>query len=272
MNRILGEVRPGTPLVLFSDYDGTLVPCRKTPAEAVLRPARRRLLEALAKRIRLVMISGRSAADLRSLVDIDGIAYVGDHGLEISTPGGHWVHPAAKKAGPALAAALERIGRRLGGFPGAFVEKKGYSGSVHYRLLDPRLRRGLKRLVERQVRMSAGALRLTEGKMVFELRPNVDWDKGKAARRLAARPTRGRKPVLIYIGDDRTDEDAFRELGPEAVTIFVGSRRRTRAHYRLRSVRAVWSFLHDLERWRPNSGDTNHNSPRHRERTTRGEN
>ena len=248
MNRILKKMTPGAPGILFSDYDGTLVPIRRAPGEALLHPSRRRFLARLAERICVAIVSGRSLPDIRDLVGIEGIAYVGDHGLEIGAPGWSWVHPGAKRARPAIAAALHRIEGRQADFPGMLAKMKGYSGSIHYRLLAPRLRTGLRRLVERQVRASAGAIKLTEGKMVFELRPNIDWDKGKAALRLARRWTGRGRAVTIYIGDDRTDEDAFRELGPEAITIFIGGRKRTRARYRLADVDAVWDFLRELDR------------------------
>jgi trehalose 6-phosphate phosphatase len=248
MNDILEKVTPGTPVILFCDYDGTLVPIRKTPAEAILRPSRRRFLARLAERVCVVIVSGRSVRDVRAHVGIDGIAYVGDHGLEISSPGWRWVHAGAKKARPALVAALGRISRRQRDFPGMLVEWKGFTGSVHYRLLAPRLRDDLRAIVEREARASGGALKLTEGKMVFEFRPNLDWDKGKAVVKLARRLGGGRRAIRVYIGDDRTDEDAFRELGPEAVTIFVGARKRTRAKHRLADVPAVWEFLRALGR------------------------
>jgi trehalose 6-phosphate phosphatase len=251
MNDILEKVTPGTPVILFCDYDGTLVPIQKTPAEAVLRPSRRRFLTRLAERACVVIVSGRSVRDVRALVGIDGISYVGDHGLEISSPGWRWVHPGAKKARPALVASLVRISRRRRDFPGMLVEWKGFTGSVHYRLLGPRLRGGLRAIVEREVGASGGALKLTEGKMVFEFRPNLDWDKGKAVLKLARRLGRGRRAIRVYIGDDRTDEDAFRELGPEAVTIFVGPRKRTLARHRLEDVAAVWKFLRALAKRYP---------------------
>jgi trehalose 6-phosphate phosphatase len=88
---------------------------------------------------------------------------------------------------------------------------------------------------------------LVPGKMVLEARPAFAWNKGDAVREiLALAGMRGRHP-LVYIGDDRTDEDAFRALGPGDVAIHVGRRRATAARYRLRDVSEVWELIARLE-------------------------
>jgi trehalose-phosphatase len=101
-------------------------------------------------------------------------------------------------------------------------------------------------MVKHEVRLRNRELILTEGKKVFEIRPNIDWDKGKGVQRLS-RWLEIKRPALgIYIGDDQTDEDAFRAMGRDDITILVGSRRDSIACSRLPDVAAVWKFLSAL--------------------------
>ena len=261
--RAVGSATGRGPVRLFLDFDGTLVPIRKTPGEVRLHPVRRAFLGELAGRLFVAVVSGRSVDDLRRLIRLENVAYVGNHGLEIAWRGREWVHPAAKQAQPSVEEALAAIGRRSGDFAGALTEHKGLTGSVHYRRMAPGLRAPLRRIVEAEVRRRR-EIKLTEGKKVFEIRPNLDWDKGKgvlelvrqveADKRAAKRAGRGHRrgrallgaAVYVYIGDDRTDEDAFRELGPDAVTVLVGRKTPTLARFRLPDVDHVWRLLRSL--------------------------
>ena len=243
MKDILQKVTRGRTILLFLDYDGTLVPIKKAPGLAVLRASRRRLLERLSQNAFICIVSGRSLADIQKLASIKNIAYIGNHGLEISYRGRQWIHPEAKRIRPVLKSVLERIRRKTGDRPGLLVEDKGLTGSIHYRRLAAPLSKELREIIEFEVRLRSRELKLTEGKKVFEIRPTVDWDKGKGVRELI-RWLRTMQPVLrIYIGDDRTDEDAFRALGRGNITIIVGKRRDSHARSRLPDVNAVWMFL-----------------------------
>lgn len=244
---ILGRIVPGRPVFLFLDYDGTLVPIRGTPGEVRLHPARRSFLGELAGRAFVGIVSGRSIRDLRGQIRLENVAYIGNHGLEISWRGWDWVHPAAARAQSAVEDALEAISRRSGDFEGALTEHKGVTGSVHYRRLAPGLRDGLRRIVQEEVRRRRRDIKLTEGKKVFEIRPNLDWGKGKGVLkligRLETRQGRARTATRVYVGDDRTDEDAFRELGPDAVTVLVGGKTPTNARFGVPDVEHVWRLL-----------------------------
>jgi trehalose-phosphatase len=248
MSEILEALRDAKRLLLFLDYDGTLVPIRKTPERAVLGPARRRFLERLAWRTFVCVVSGRSLADVRRLVEAKGVAYIGNHGLEISAGRRLWVHPAAAKLKPVLAAALADVRRATAGIPGVLVENKGLTGSVHYRLMPSRRYPELRQILAREIGKRRRDLKLTEGKKVFEVRPRVLWDKGKGVREVLRRCGFKPEAVRIYIGDDRTDEDAFRALRRRDVTVFVGRGKSTRARFRLRGVPEVWKFLRSVDR------------------------
>ncbi|MEN6312414.1 MAG: HAD-IIB family hydrolase, partial [Acidobacteriota bacterium] len=111
--KAISQAGKDTPrLGLFLDYDGTLVPIRKTPELAVLKPSRRRLLERLSRNIFVCIVSGRSLDDIRKLVDLRDIAYIGNHGLEMTYRNLRWTHPHAVRARPVLRETLVRIRRR----------------------------------------------------------------------------------------------------------------------------------------------------------------
>ena len=246
MRKIFQRIRPGKQIILFLDYDGSLVFIKKSPELAVLHPKRRRLLEFLSERTVVCIVSGRSLAEIRKLVGIKDIAYIGNHGLEILYGHKSWIHPRAEKTKPILGRALARIGSRIGHLPGVIIENKGVTGSVHFRRSRSGQEPVIKKAVEDEVRLKSRSLKLTAGKKVFEIRPNVKWDKGKGVQEVSRWFPRQKTFVRIYIGDDQTDEDAFKALGRNAVTIHVGQRESTHARYRLADVDQVWKFLRDL--------------------------
>ncbi len=155
------------------------------------------------------------------------------------------------EAGGGFTVTIERaareLRRQLQGTDGAIVEPKKYSVAVHFRLVDPADLPHVKAVV-RGVLDAYPDLRQTDGKMVFELRPRLDWDKGKAIEwLLQALGLDGPDVVPIYIGDDTTDEDAFRALAGRGVGILVAdSPRPTAAGYRLRSPAEVQRWLQAL--------------------------
>ena len=198
-------------LVLLLDFDGTLAPIVERPELAAMPAATRAALDRLMALpgVEAAVVSGRGLADVRERAAIPGIAYAGNHGMEIEGAGLHRMHPEAVAARPALEAAARRIEPELAGIPGAFLEDKGMTLSIHFRQSPAEHHDDVRLAVE----SGAGeGLRVTSGKMVLEVRPRVEWDKGKAVLFLLnqMRPPPG-APVL-YLGDDRTDEDAFRAL------------------------------------------------------------
>ncbi len=246
MKSLLAKVPRGRPLLIFLDYDGTLVRIQRSPERATLSAPRRRRLAELRQRAFVSVVSGRSLAELARLVRLPGIALVGNHGLEVGFQDKRWLHPDAGAALPALRSALASVVRRVKSWPGVFVEDKGVTASVHYRMAAAAAGRPLRKLVEEEVGRRGGELVLREGKKVLEVRPNVDWDKGRAV--LFLMESFGLDPCSfpVYIGDDQTDEDAFRALRGRGLTILVGSRRKTRALGRLADVGQVWKFLASL--------------------------
>lgn len=240
-------------LLLGLDFDGTLAPIVPRPEDAALLPAARAALDLLARRgdTHIALVSGRSLVDLRSRVVLDGIYYAGNHGLEIDGPDVHRIHDDARAARSALAQLAHDLERALASVRGVIVEDKMLTLSVHFRLVDDEAQ---VEHVREQVHACARAysgLRLTDGRKVVEIRPDVDWNKGRAFAFLrdTLEERLGRGPA-VFIGDDRTDEDAFRELGTTDCSVIVGDppQHESIAQASLRSPDEVAHFLHLLAR------------------------
>lgn len=207
--------RAGRMLVAL-DFDGTLAPIVEDPGRAALPPATRAALERLAARpdTDVAIISGRALEDLRARVGLEEIYYGGNHGLEIEGPGVQRVHEGAAASRRRIAACAELLRKRLSSIEGVEIEDKGLTLSVHYRRVARREEAERVRVVARAACEGREGVKVTEGKVVVEVRPDVDWDKGRATRFILAalEAGAGTGVVAIFIGDDRTDEDAFRAL------------------------------------------------------------
>jgi trehalose-phosphatase len=206
-------------LALFLDYDGTLTPIVERPEAAVLGEDMREVLRRLAARHPVAIVSGRDLEDVRARVGLEDVHYAGCHGFEIAGPRGNRVHGAAAAAAPQLGAAADQVAHDIRGLPGVQLERKRFTLAVHYRRARaadvPAVRAALERAQARHP-----ALRVTAGKKVLELQPDVDWDKGRAVLWLIE--TLGVEDALpVYIGDDVTDEDAFRALAGRGLGIAV---------------------------------------------------
>lgn len=231
--------------LLFLDYDGTLAPIAPSPKQATLPPATKSVLRSLSQssKVTIVVISGRSLLELRRLVGLPRLTYVGNHGLEMWREGRRAVVAVQKASREAIRLIRPRLAKLGAAVPGTSLEYKGLSVNLHYRLVPgdrvARLKAAFRREVLPLVRPPA--LTVLNGKKVIEIRPGLNWTKGHAVMRLMKR---SRRPSLlpIYIGDDRTDEDAFGAL-TEGLTIRVGAHRRSKARYYVRGVREVLQFL-----------------------------
>jgi trehalose-phosphatase len=183
---------------------------------------------------------------VRARVGIEGVVYAGNHGLEIAGGGIHYEAAAALALAEDIAAAVATLEARLRDVPGVLVEAKGLTASAHYRLVDPVDRVEVERVVRETVGEDHPTLRVAGGKMVWEVRPRVPWNKGSAVRWI--REQLGlREALTVYLGDDQTDEDAFAEVGP-FVTARVGSAPATRAGYHVADTDEVAEFLVWLSR------------------------
>ena len=238
----------GKRLAVFLDYDGTLTPIVERPELAVLADDMRSTLKDLARCCTVAIVSGRDLHDVENLVRVDGIFYAGSHGFRISGPG-EWKHASTHgiEFVPTLDMAEKELRERIERIPGAIVERKYLSIAVHYRLVSSNDVKTVEAIVD-GVLARHRTLRKSSGKKVFDLQPNIDWNKGKAVLWLL--DALGLDPehvVALYIGDDVTDEDAFRALADRGIGIVVMDRKRpSAARYALENPVEVRHFFEEL--------------------------
>jgi alpha,alpha-trehalase len=235
-------------LAIFLDYDGTLTPIVEDPKDATLPDKTKKVIKRLSEHYSVAIISGRDLGDVQNMVGIGNIAYAGSHGFDIVGPGGRYRN---QKMGerflPVLKRAEGELRKAVRDIPGAKIEHKRFAIAVHYRQVDSANINTLKQRFD-DISSHYPELRKSAGKKVIELRPNIDWDKGKALfYLLATLYTDSGRILPLYIGDDITDEDAFRAIGEQGIAIAVGSeKRQTAAHYMLRDPEEVAKFLQEL--------------------------
>jgi trehalose 6-phosphate phosphatase len=241
---------------VFYDFDGTLSEIVKNPDSARLSDGAADALTALSAHCPVAILSGRDLADVRQRIGLPGLWYAGSHGFELTGPDGEHHHNEEAAASiPVLAEAAAGLADQLDHIPGVMVEHKRFGVAVHYR----NAARDRVGEVAAAVRSTAlrTALRVTTGREVIELRPHVDWDKGKTLRWVLDyiqdtehSPT---SPLLpIYLGDDITDEDAFDAVQGDGVAILVrhsdDGDRATAAGYALDDPDRVRDFTERLAR------------------------
>jgi len=237
--------RSGRPAI-FLDYDGTLTPIVSQPEKALLSDSMRQAVQALVMQAPVAILSGRDLDDIRQRVNIGAIVYAGSHGFDIAGPRGLRKEMATEFL-PRLDMVEKELGNQLAGIAGARLERKRFSIAAHYRNVNesdvPKVERAVSEVAARH-----RELRKMDGKKVYELLPDIDWDKGKAVLWLLENLGLERAKVRpIYIGDDRTDEDAFRALGQRGMGILVNEQPRpTAASYSLKDPTEVEGFLREL--------------------------
>jgi alpha,alpha-trehalase len=217
----------------------------------------REVLKRAGSRLPLAIVSGRDLADARDRVDLPELVYAGSHGFDIAGPDGlRYEHPAGQRARPALEAAADAIEERLAQIPGHLVEPKAFALAVHYRQVPEEDHDAVEAAV-REAAETHSELRLTGGKKVWELRPDVDWDKGRALLwLLETLDLDGPEVLPFYLGDDETDEDAFRALEGRGLGVLVADRpRATAADFRLADPGDVARFLERIEQWEDDRGE-----------------
>ena len=216
---LVTERRPA----VFFDFDGTLSEIVNDPDSARLADGAADALTALSAQCPVAILSGRDLADVRQRIGLPGLWYAGSHGFELTGPdGAHHQNAEAAASVPVLAQAAAELADELGDIPGVVVEHKRFGVAVHYRNAE-RDRVGEVAAAVRRVGQRT-ALRVTTGREVIELRPNIDWDKGKTLNWVLdyIRDNEGSGPLLpIYLGDDITDEDAFDAVHDDGVAILV---------------------------------------------------
>jgi trehalose 6-phosphate phosphatase len=241
------ELRDALHVLLLFDYDGTLIPIAARPDLAVLPSETRQLLTSLSSGNKYILgvVSGRSLADIQEKVDVPGINYAGNHGLEIEGPNIAFLHPQAESLRTVIDQVYQQLYRQIADYTGVIIQHKGLTLSVHYRLTPDDLVGQVDsefRAVLSSFQKSA-PIKITEGKKVLEVRPDVPWDKGKAIAKL--QEIYPQATLTIFFGDDLTDEDGFNVVQQAGgIAVFVGpARQPTRALHRVDSPQEVSETL-----------------------------
>lgn len=239
-------------IYLFLDYDGTLAPIARTPKKAIMPKKTKDLLRQLSKmpNCKIAIVSGRSLKDISKRIGLKNIVYVGNHGFEIRGPKINFKSPVPLRYRRTLEEIKAKLENKLSSIKGVFIEDKGFSLSVHYRLADKKD----VTVVENEFYAALflyelrNNVQVKHGKMVLEIRPPIPWDKGKVVlwllgRRLFLMRNKKMKILPIYVGDDMTDEDAFGSLKGRGITIFVGKPKKTKALFFVKRTEEVADFL-----------------------------
>jgi len=230
-SEVEARVAGASSLVFYMGFDGTLAPIVAEPELARMAPETRSILVELSSRegVLVCVVSGRSLMDIKNRVGISKVVHGGNHGLEIEGETLRFVHPEAGRC----RAAIDDLNFRLAGLPllipGVQLEPKALTTTVHYRRAEIAARGQIERIVRSLVPAGHLDLMVTEGKMNFEIRPRLDWNKGSAVRWIHER-IKARDALAFVIGGDQTDEDAFLGLA-DAITIHVGPGDSTCARY-----------------------------------------
>ena len=281
-DEVVKRVKEATQILLFLDYDGTLTPIMARPEMAVLSPQAREILKRISHHslFKLAIITGRSLREIKALLGLENITYAGNHGLEIECPPRHcrgqspgatsFIHPVALEFQPVLKRLERRLREKLAGIKGILIEDKGLTLSVHYRLVKETEVGTVRRLFFEALASSLRGtkapnnspfpltkegkggekaevlvrLKVTEGKKVLEVRPPVEWSKGKAIEWLL-HVYDGKRSLAIFAGDDATDEDGFKALQRVGgISIFIGeSKASSAADYYLNSPEQLCYWL-----------------------------
>ncbi|TVL98876.1 MAG: trehalose-phosphatase [Candidatus Brocadia sp. WS118] len=239
-------------LILLTDYDGTLVPIREHPDLAVLSEDVQLLLAEISsnKTIFLGIVTGRSLRQIKKLVNIQKILYAASHGMELEGPGLRVTSPEAKKARCNLWKLYMQLFQSLGHIEGIYLEDKGLTVSMHYRLVKNTgdlkfIEKTFTRITNPYIKRKL--LSLSTGKMVYEVRPPVKWNKATTIQWLLTNyfpSTFGEDALLMYLGDDKADIEVFHALKGKELTIFVGNPSDTAAaDYFVHSPEEVKVFL-----------------------------
>jgi trehalose-phosphatase len=237
-------------IVLFLDFDGTLVKIASTPDKATLPDDTRLILQKLlvTLRCRIAVISGRKLSDLKRKINIPFIIYVGNHGYEIDGSDFDFRNLVSLSMNETLGLLRDQFQKHLSQIPGVLIEDKELTLSVHYRLVESKNLNILKKIFDDicEPYLENNQIMVKPGKMVLEVRPPGIWDKGKAVLWLLNqwKITLGDDNVFpIYIGDDNTDEDAFKVLKDKGLTIKVEPWKETYAEYYLERQEEVNRLL-----------------------------
>ncbi|KAL3504716.1 hypothetical protein ACH5RR_034557 [Cinchona calisaya] len=257
------NVSKGKQIVMFLDYDGTLSPIVEDPDRAFISSEMREAIKDVAHHFPTAIVTGRCKAKVYNFVKLSELYYAGSHGMDIQGPiKGHKCRKSnqtvlcqpAREFLPMIGEVYKILLEKTKSIPGAKVENNKFCLSVHFRCVEEKKWAELAEKVK-SVLKDYPRLKLTQGRKVLEIRPTIKWDKGNALEfLLESLGYANTNDVLpVYIGDDRTDEDAFKVLRKRGhgFGILVSKiPKETNASYTLQEPSEVMCFLKRLVEWK----------------------
>jgi trehalose 6-phosphate phosphatase len=242
--RILDRLCTADRVVLALDFDGTLAPIVDQPDQAAIPDETVRILRELVtvKKLCLAIVSGRSIGDLRSRTGLDCIL-AGNHGLEISGAGIHFLHDRAAGLQQAVELACGDLASAHEGVPDVLIENKALTATVHYRQVPCDLEGWIEVTTRMVLQPYSRWLKVRPARKAWEIYPRVNWNKGAALRLIADHI--GPETVVVCAGDDYTDEAMFR-TSPDCISIQVGGRCPTASRYSVAGPAELAAFLEML--------------------------
>lgn len=253
-DKLVKKIALAPRVFFFFDYDGTLTPIVSKPARAVLKKATRSVLRRLScfPGVKIAVVSGRSLKDLQDMVGpILEIIYVGNHGLELKGQDFGWSHPSVRQISKMMERIWQRLKRKLRPVKGMLLENKTIGISLHYRLVAEGkvadLHRDFQKILNPWIRL--GKVNIQDGKKVWEVRPKtLLWNKGRVVQWLLRKFRRQGSFLPVFIGDDRTDEDAFKTLQSSGLTVKVTGNPRalSKAKFYIHSPDEVCAFMEQV--------------------------
>ena len=254
-DKIVSRIKSASRVLLLFDYDGTLTTIVGRPELAILSEKSRQLLKALSHKRHFIVgvVSGRGLSDIQSKLGVNGIIYVGNHGFEIEGPGLNYIHPVNDEIKSIMNTVSQMLNNSLGMIRGVIVEDKRFTVSIHYRLVKKKEIDSVKDILQRVVEAArlSDKVKITHGKKVYEIRPDVHWHKGMAVKLIIEKyGSKGKKDVFlpVYVGDDLTDEDAFKVIeNYDGVSVYVGGvNPQSIARYYLKTCKEANKFMKEL--------------------------
>lgn len=232
----------------FLDYDGTLTPIVEHPDSAKLSPQMKEVIKTLSQKFIVTIVSGRKKEEIEKLINnVNHIIYAGNHGMDIKGDKLEMTHPYAQKLSPLMNKLSFELKNKLIEIDNVLIENKKFSVAVHWRQVEKKQVPKLRNIIENLIRNNP-SLRIMEGKKVFEIMPNINWHKGEAIRWIMHKLNIDwRDTTVIYIGDDTTDEDAFRLIRTRGVGILVSSKpKESAADFWVSSPQKVKKLLEEI--------------------------
>ncbi|MCL6219495.1 trehalose-phosphatase [Zunongwangia pacifica] len=232
--------------LIFLDFDGTLAPIVENHEDAGMDEETKKIVNELSNNYAIAVVSGRGLSDVRDKVGLADIYYAGSHGFEIAGPNNFEKdNEEAEKMLPVFDEIEQKLQQELNDIEGVRFERKKFTLAIHYRQVTQEKISAFHNIIENTI-ANYPKLHKGDGKKVVEIKPNIDWHKGKAVNFLRKELSDQENPFSIYLGDDTTDEDAFREM-ENGIGILVGEHGNdSYADYRLESITQVKQFLKAL--------------------------